>query len=104
MGGQKQLEVIRPMMSGAHLFMLDEPAAGLNDSETAELAHLLRAMADNKMTIVVIEHNLKLVMAISDKVVCIEAGRYVTSGSPIDACQHPRVIEAYIGRAEDPCA
>jgi branched-chain amino acid transport system ATP-binding protein len=47
MGGQKQLEVIRAMMTGAHLFMLDEPAAGLNDAETAELAHLLRAMADN---------------------------------------------------------
>jgi branched-chain amino acid transport system ATP-binding protein len=97
MGAQKNLEVARALMARPRMLLLDEPAAGLNDSETSELARLLVAIRDCGITIMVIEHNMSLVMGIADRVVVLDAGRVVAQGSPIEIQRDPRVIAAYVG-------
>jgi branched-chain amino acid transport system ATP-binding protein len=97
MGAQKNLEVARALMASPRMLLLDEPAAGLNDSETAELASLLVAIRDCGVTIMVIEHNMSLVMGIADQVIVLDAGRVVAKGAPAEIQRNPRVIEAYVG-------
>jgi len=87
-------------MAEPRVLLLDEPAAGLNDSETGELAALLRAIRDSGVTLVVVEHNMNLVMGIADQVVVLDAGRVIASGAPREIQADARVIEAYIGQAE----
>jgi branched-chain amino acid transport system ATP-binding protein len=98
MGAQKLLEVIRALMARPRMLLLDEPAAGLNDVETAELASLLRAVRNSGVTVMVVEHNMSLVMGVADRVVVLDAGSLVAAGTPQDVRQNSRVIEAYIGR------
>jgi branched-chain amino acid transport system ATP-binding protein len=102
MGAQKLLEVIRALMARPRMLLLDEPAAGLNDSETAELALLLRAVRNSGVTVMVVEHNMSLVMGIADQVMVLDAGILVASGSPKEIRQNARVIEAYVGQQEAP--
>lgn len=97
MGGQKLLEVVRALMSQPRLLLLDEPAAGLNDAETAELAELLRAVRDAGISVVVVEHNMSLVMGVADQVIVLDAGSVVASGSPREIQKDARVIAAYVG-------
>ncbi len=97
MGAQKLLEVVRALMAEPRLLLLDEPAAGLNDAETAELAELLRAVRDSGVTVIVVEHNMSLVMGVADQVVVLDAGAIVASGSPREIQQDKRVIAAYVG-------
>lgn len=97
MGAQKLLEVVRALMAGPRLLLLDEPAAGLNDAETAELAELLRAVRDSGITVIVVEHNMSLVMGVADQVVVLDAGSIVATGSPRQIQQDKRVIAAYVG-------
>ena len=100
MGSQKLLEVVRALMARPRLLLLDEPAAGLNDSETAELAALLRAVRDVGVTLMVVEHNMSLVMGVADRVMVLDAGFLVASGTPKEIRQNARVIEAYVGQSE----
>ena len=100
MGAQKLLEVVRALMAKPRLLLLDEPAAGLNDGETAELALLLRAVRDSGVTLLVVEHNMSLVMGVADEVIVLDAGAIVARGAPAEIQRNPRVIEAYIGQAE----
>jgi branched-chain amino acid transport system ATP-binding protein len=100
MGAQKLLEVIRALMARPKLLLLDEPAAGLNDGETAELALLLRAVRESGITVLVVEHNMSLVMGVADKVIVLDAGSVVAEGPPVEIQRNPRVIEAYIGQQE----
>lgn len=100
MGAQKLLEVVRALMARPRMLLLDEPAAGLNDSETAELASLLRAVRNSGVTVLVVEHNMSLVMGVADRVIVLDAGYLVASGSPQEIRGNARVIEAYIGRDE----
>ncbi len=102
MGSQKLLEVVRALMAQPRMLLLDEPAAGLNDSETAELASLLIAIRESGMTILVVEHNMSLVMGIADQVIVLDAGTIVARGSPGEIQRDPRVIEAYIGALPEP--
>jgi len=97
MGGQKLLEVVRALMAGPRLLLLDEPAAGLNDAETADLAELLRAVRDSGITVIVVEHNMSLVMGVADQVIVLDAGAIVASGSPQEIQRDRRVIAAYVG-------
>jgi len=98
MGAQKLLEVIRALMARPRVVLLDEPAAGLNDAETAELAALLRAVRSSGVTVVVVEHNMSLVMGVADRVIVVDLGAVVASGTPAEIQGNPRVIEAYVGR------
>jgi branched-chain amino acid transport system ATP-binding protein len=101
-GAQKLVEIARALMAGPRLMLLDEPAAGLNDRETAELAALLRAICDAGTTIMVVEHNMSLVMGVADRVFVLDAGRLIAQGAPREIQNDRAVIEAYLGRAQAP--
>jgi branched-chain amino acid transport system ATP-binding protein len=96
-GAQKLVEVCRAVMARPRLLLLDEPAAGLNEAETAELAMLLRAVCDSGVTIMVVEHNMSLVMGIADRVIVLDLGRLLAEGTPREIQRNARVIEAYLG-------
>lgn len=100
MGAQKLLEIVRALMAAPRLLLLDEPAAGLNDTETAELSAMLRAIRSAGVTVLVVEHNMALVMGVADQVVVLDAGRTVAIGPPGEIRTSKAVIEAYMGRED----
>ena len=98
MGAQKLLEVVRALMAQPKLLCLDEPAAGLNDTETQELANLLRAIRTLGIPVLIVEHNMSLVMNVADQVVVIDSGAIIAKGTPAEIQSNRQVIEAYLGR------
>jgi ABC-type branched-subunit amino acid transport system ATPase component len=97
-GAQRRLEIARAMCTGPELLCLDEPAAGLNPRESAALNVLLNDIKDNSGTsILLIEHDMSVVMQISDHVVVLEYGRKISDGDPVSVKSDPRVIAAYLG-------
>ncbi len=98
MGAQKLLEVVRALMAQPKLLCLDEPAAGLNDTETAGLANLLRAIRVLGIPVLIVEHNMSLVMSVADHIVVIDSGSLIAAGAPAEIQKNTRVIEAYLGR------
>ncbi len=101
-GGQRKLlEMARALMTEPAMLMLDEPMAGVNPALTQSLLGHIRAMRDDGMTIVLVEHDMDVVMGISDWVVCFAAGEVIAEGRPQDIAANPAVIEAYLGARED---
>ena len=97
-GQQRRLEIARCMVTRPSLLMLDEPAAGLNPSETDELKQLIKDLRDNhEISVLLIEHDMKLVMDISDHIVVINQGTPLASGTPEQVRINPAVIKAYLG-------
>ncbi len=100
-GALKRLEIARALASRPKLLLLDEPAAGLNQSETRELDELIQKIAQTSATVVLVEHDMKLVMGLSSRVLVLDHGRKLAEGTPAELRQDREVIAAYLGGAHD---
>lgn len=96
-GDQRRLEIARALATEPKLLCLDEPAAGFNPSEKAALIELIRAIRDDGYTVLLIEHDMRLVMGVTDRIVVLEFGKKIAEGTPAEIRDNPAVIAAYLG-------
>jgi len=96
-GALKRLEIARALAGDPQLLLLDEPAAGLNPTESMEIGELIRKLSQTGTTVVLVEHNMRLVMGVSDHILVLDYGRKLSEGSAEHVRNDPRVIEAYLG-------
>ena len=96
-GALKRLEIARALAMKPRLIFLDEPAAGLNPKETIEVDHLVRKIADSGITVVLVEHDMKMVMNLSDRILVLDYGKKLAEGSGEEIRKNPDVIAAYLG-------
>jgi len=98
-GHQRRVEIARALAGEPSVLLLDEPAAGLNDAETAELRELLREIRGDGCSIIVIDHDMSLIMGVSDRIEVLDEGRVIFTGAPEEAFKQKHVVEAYLGTA-----
>jgi ABC-type branched-subunit amino acid transport system ATPase component len=99
-GHQRRLEIARALASEPKLLLLDEPAAGMNPSETVDLMRLIKKVRERGVTVVLIEHHMRVVMGISDRIVVLQYGKKIAEGTPEEIKSDERCIEAYLGKEE----
>ena len=100
-GDQRRLEIARAMATQPKLICLDEPAAGFNPQEKRTLMDLIRKVRDSGFTVLLIEHDMRLVMGVTDRIVVLEFGKKIAEGSPAEIRDNPAVIAAYLGVEEE---
>ena len=101
-GKQRKLEIARAIATGAKVLLLDEPAAGMNPTETAELMEAITIIRNKfKVSILLIEHDMSLVMSICERIVVIDYGQIIAAGSPFEIANNKKVVSAYLGTEED---
>jgi branched-chain amino acid transport system ATP-binding protein len=97
-GACKRLEIARALAAEPKVLLLDEPAAGCNSVETGEIDDLIRKVATSGIAIVLVEHDMKLVMNISDRILVLNRGKPLVEGTPHEVRTNPAVLEAYLGK------
>lgn len=96
-GVLKKIEIVRALCTSPKLLLLDEPVAGLNGTETAEIAEIIKEIAEEGVTVLLIEHDMKMIMGISDNITVVNFGQKLAEGTPEQISSNPEVIKAYLG-------